>query len=333
MVQAWPSWGTRRVRPAALVSARAARPGAEPARQGREGRGQGTSWGPSTHHQIAPCLSLPPGVQARAAHARNWGCARQTLDLSGEGVLHYRFRVHAPVLADRGWEGWGLGLGGGGAVTAEAAWESDVAQSGRGKGHPDTAGGQKVHHPGLSFPVCIPVWGMSPVSPLFPGVCWSSQTGGLLGLAWSQPLAQMEGDMARVTQRRGIDRLELEELVPSSFDRRTGNALTLSSTLDPVHLAHLRVNRDMSLSPGKPNSLLYSSFLCKFLLHVLSCEDNFVDEKRKTQGLVRQTWSTHSLGKVCACLLSLFQGELHGVLLQADWLTSGRRVSGDVPCV
>ncbi|KAB0405320.1 hypothetical protein E2I00_010024, partial [Balaenoptera physalus] len=78
--------------------------------------------------------------------------------------------------------------------TAEAAWESDVAQSGRGKGHPDTA-----------------------------GVCWSSQTGGLLGLAWSQPLAQMEGDMAR---------------------------------------------------------------------------DNFVDEKRKTQGLVRQTWSTHSLGKV-----------------------------------
>ena len=115
MVQARPSWGTRRVRPAALVSARAARPGAEPARQGREGRGQGTSWGPSTHHQIAPCLSLPPGVQARAAHARNWGCARQTLDLSGEGVLHYRFRVHAPVLADRGWEGWGLGLGGGGA--------------------------------------------------------------------------------------------------------------------------------------------------------------------------------------------------------------------------
>lgn len=125
MVQARPSRGTRRVRPAALVSARAARPGAEPARQGREGRGQGTSWGPSTHHQIAPCLSLPPGIQARAAHARNWGCARQTLDLSGEGVLHYRFGAHAPVLAERGWEGWGLrggGEGGGAGWCSPGPW-------------------------------------------------------------------------------------------------------------------------------------------------------------------------------------------------------------------
>lgn len=43
--------------------------------------------------------------------------------------------------------------------------------------------------------------GTSPVSPFFPGRCCFSQTGGLLVLAWSQPLALMEHSEAGVTQK------------------------------------------------------------------------------------------------------------------------------------